>query len=147
MSALTTTIEIARPQDEVFAYVTDPTHFPDWQADVVKVETQEGYRPAVGARFTTTRRVGGAERTMTQEVTELSQPRRWVVEGVDGPIRPNASITVEPLDAERSRVTFTLDFAGHGVGVALAPMVRRLAAKGAPSSYASLKRLLEGGAA
>jgi hypothetical protein len=83
---------------------------------------------------------------MTQEVTELSHPRRWAAEGVDGPIRPSASITVEPLDGGHSRVTFTLDIAGHGVGVALAPMVRRLAAKGAPESYASLKRLLEGAA-
>ncbi len=146
MSALTGTIEIARPQEEVFAYVTDPTRFPEWQSDVVRVDVAEGYRPGVGARFTTTRRVGGSERTMTQEVTEFSHPRRWVVEGVEGTIRPNASVTVEPLEGGRSRVTFTLDFAGHGVGVALAPMVRRLAAKGAPVSHASLKRLLETGA-
>jgi uncharacterized protein YndB with AHSA1/START domain len=146
MTALTTTIEIARPQQEVFAYVTDPTRFTEWQGDVVRVDVEDGYRPAVGARFTTVRRVGGAERTMTQQVTELSHPRRWAVEGVDGPIRPSASVTVEPLDGGRSRVTFTLDFAGHGAGVALAPMVRRLAAKGAPASYASLKRLMEGGA-
>jgi uncharacterized protein YndB with AHSA1/START domain len=144
MTALTSTIEIARPQEEVFAYVTDPTRFAQWQGDVVRVDVEDGYRPAVGARFTTTRRVGGAERTMTQAVTELSYPRRWAVEGVDGAIRPSASITVEPLDGGRSRVTFTLDFAGHGVGVAVAPMVRRLAAKGAPESYASLKRLMEG---
>lgn len=144
MTALTSTIEIARPAEEVFAYVTDPTHFPEWQGDVVRVEVKGGYHPAVGARFTTVRRVGATERTMTQEVTELSHPRRWAVAGVDGPIRPNASVTVEPVDAGRSRVTFTLDFTGHGVGVALAPMVRRLAAKGAPLSYASLKRLLEG---
>lgn len=144
MTALTSTIEIARPPEEVFAYVTDPTRFPQWQGDVVRVEVEDGYHPAVGARFTTIRRIGATERTMTQEVTELRHPRRWAVAGVDGPIRPNASVTVEPLPGERSRVTFTLDFTGHGVGVALAPMVRRLAAKGAPPSYASLKRLLEG---
>jgi hypothetical protein len=40
-------------------------------------------------------------------------------------------------------VTFTLDFEGHGIGVALAPLVRRQAAKGAPVSYARLKKLLE----
>ncbi|MDQ7903846.1 SRPBCC family protein [Phytohabitans sp. ZYX-F-186] len=146
MTALTSTIEIARPPEEVFAYATDPTHFPRWQADVLRVDLGEGWHPAVGARFTTTRRVGGAERTMTQRVTELNHPYRWAVEGIAGPIRPNASVTVEPLDGGGSRVTFTLDFTGHGVGVALAPMVRRLAAKGAPASYASLKRLLEGGA-
>jgi uncharacterized protein YndB with AHSA1/START domain len=31
MAPLVSTIEIARPQDEVFAYVTDPTTFVEWQ--------------------------------------------------------------------------------------------------------------------
>ena len=87
--------------------------------------------PGVGTRFTTIRRVGGAERTMTQEITELDPPRSWAAHGVDGPIRPAASITVEPLDdGARSRVTFALDFVGHGVG---RPVVRRQATKVAPS--------------
>jgi hypothetical protein len=51
---------------------------------------------------------------------------------------------VEPLgDGTRSRVTFALDFTGHGIGVALVPMVRRLAARGAPVSYRNLKEILE----
>jgi hypothetical protein len=65
---------------------------------------------------------------------------------VDGPIRPSATVTVEPIDAAaRSRVTFTLDFEGHGIGVPLAPLVRRQAQKGAPVSYRNRKALLEGG--
>jgi hypothetical protein len=33
------------------------------------------------------------------------------VRGVDGPFRPSADITVEPLDGDtRSQVTFALDF-------------------------------------
>jgi uncharacterized protein YndB with AHSA1/START domain len=146
MTALTSTIEIARPPEEVFAYVTDPTRFPEWQVGVVRVHAEGGYRPEVGARFTTTRRIQGTERTSSQEVTEISHPRRWVVRGIDGPIRANATVTVEPLDGGRSRVTFALGFDGHGVGVALAPLVRREASKVAPVSYAALKRLLEGDA-
>lgn len=45
----------------------------------------------------------------------------------------------------RCRVTFGLDFDGRGVAAALAPMVRRIAAKGAPASHRRLKELLEGG--
>lgn len=37
MSALTHTIEIDRPPDEVFAYASDLLHFPEWQADVLEV--------------------------------------------------------------------------------------------------------------
>jgi uncharacterized protein YndB with AHSA1/START domain len=144
MAPIMSTIEIERPPEEVFSYVTDPTRFGEWQKDVVKVEMEGARPPEVGARFTTTRRVGGTERTMTQEITESRPPGGWAARGVDGPIRPSARITVEPLDeGARSRVTFALDFEGHGVGVPLIPLVRRQAQKGAPTSYQNLKRLLE----
>jgi len=144
MPAIVSTIEIACPPDEVYSYVTDPSRFIEWQNDVVSVRITEGRPPGVGCRFTTTRRIGGVERTMTQEITENSPPRSWVVQGIAGPIRPSAKVTVEPLhDGASSRVTFALDFEGHGVGVPLVPLVRRQAQKGAPTSYRNLKKRLE----
>jgi len=146
MAPIVSTIEIARPPDEVFSYVTDPTRFAEWQDDVVSVRVTEGRPPNLGSRFATTRRIGRDERTMTQEVTEVRPPTSWVVRGIDGPIRPSMRITVEPVhDGAWSRVTFALDFEGHGIGVPLVPVVRRLARKGAPISYRNLKRGLESG--
>ena len=147
MPPIVSHIEIARPPDEVFAYVTDPSRFPEWQHDVVRVDIQGDGLPGVGSRFITTRRLGGAERTMTQEITELDPPRRWVVRGVDGPMRPNADLTVEPLDGgTRSRVTIALDFEGHGFGKLLPlDVIRRMAAKGGARSYQNLKERLEQG--
>jgi Polyketide cyclase / dehydrase and lipid transport len=95
-------------------------------------------------RFTTIRRVGGTERTFTQQIIRNDPPRSWAAQGVDGPIRPHATIAVEPIDdGRRSRVTFTLAFEGKGLGVPLVPLVRRQAQKGAPTSYHNLKNLLE----
>ena len=146
MAPIESTIEIARPPDEVFAYLADPTRFAEWQHDVVRVDLEGGRPPGLGARFTTTRRIGGVERTMTQEVTEHRAPHRWAAAGVDGPVRPSASVTVEPLGAgTRSRVTFSLDFEGHGIGRPLLPVVRRQAQKQAPVSYRKLKQRLEAG--
>jgi uncharacterized protein YndB with AHSA1/START domain len=146
MPPIVSSIEIARPPDEVFSYVTDPSRFAEWQHDVVSVRLEGGRPPGVGSRFITTRRIGGVERTMTQQVTQISPPRSWAVHGVDGPIRPNANITVEPLDdGERSRVTFALDFEGHGIGKPLLPVVRRQTLKVAPTSYRNLKERLESG--
>jgi uncharacterized protein YndB with AHSA1/START domain len=147
MPPIVSSIEVARPPDEVFSYSTDPSRFAEWQLDVVGVRV-DGDRPlTVGSRFTTTRRIGGVERTMTQEVTEHLAPRSWVARGVDGPIRPSATITVEPLDGGAgSRVTFALDFEGHGIGRPLLPAVRRQTKRAAPVSYRNLKQRLEGGA-
>jgi uncharacterized protein YndB with AHSA1/START domain len=146
MKPAVTTIEIARTPQDVFAYVTDPTRFPEWQKDVVRVR-MEGDR-AVGSRFVTTRRIAGAEREQTQEITEMDPPRRWAARGIDGPVRAHASIAVEPLDeGARSRVTFALDFEGHGVGVPLMPLVRRQYQNVSPRSYRNLTTLLEGRAA
>ena len=95
-------------------------------------------------RFETTRRFARAQRTLTQRISRDDPPHAWAAQGIDGSIRPTASIVVEALDGgTRSRVTFTLDFEGHGLGVALLPLVRRQAARGAPVSYRNLKELLE----
>jgi hypothetical protein len=97
MPPIVSSFEIARPPEEVYSYVTDPSRSPQWQDDVVTVRI-EGNRPAsVGTRFTTTRRIGRVEQTSTQEITRLDPPRRWAARGVDGPFRPSAGITVEPL--------------------------------------------------
>jgi hypothetical protein len=107
----------------------------------------DGRPPAVGSRFTTTRRIGGGERTMTQEITEVSYPRSWAARGIDGPVRPDATVTVEPLaGGTRSRITIGLDFRGHGFGEMIVPIVRRMAARGGTASYDNLKELLDQGA-
>jgi len=141
---IVSTIEIARPPDEVFSYATDPSRFAEWQDDIVSVRVPEGRPLGVGSRFTQTRRIGGVERTMTTEITEISPARSWAARGVDGPIRPTVKISIEPLNGgTRSRATFALDFEGHGIGVPLLPLVRRQAQKGAPMSYQHLKKRLE----
>ncbi|PWR11687.1 hypothetical protein DKT68_04990 [Micromonospora acroterricola] len=139
MAPLVSTIEIARPPHEVFAFAADPRHFAEWQRDVVSVRMLDA------SRFATTRRIGGTERTITQRITRNDPPSDWAARGIDGPIRPAATITVEPImGGGGSRVTFTLDFEGHGFGVPIVPLVRRQAQKVAPVSYQNLRKLLEG---
>ena len=118
MAPITVSVEIARPPEEVFAYVTDPSHLPEWQESVVRVD-REGSGPASeGARVALTRRVGRIrEIDMTAEVTDVRPPTSWVVRGVDGPVRGMVRGTVDPLqDGQASRVTLVLDFEGHGIG-------------------------------
>jgi uncharacterized protein YndB with AHSA1/START domain len=147
MPPIVSSFEIARPPDAVWAYLTDPTRFPEWQRDVVRVEIEGGGPPALGSRFITVRRIGRVEQRMTQQITDSTPPRTWAARGVDGPFRPNASVTVEPLgDGTRSSVSIALDFEGHGIGKLLPlSVIRRMTAKTAPKSYRNLKELLERG--
>jgi hypothetical protein len=138
MAPLISTIEVARPPHEVYAYVTDPMRFMQWQRDVV------GVRMLDESRFATTRRIAGVEHTTIQRVTRDEPPHRWACEGVESPIRPHATITVEPVsDGTGSRVTFTLDFEADALGVTLMPLIRRQAEKKAPVSYRLLATLLD----
>ena len=145
MAPVVTDIEIARPPGEVFSYVTDPSRFGEWQQGVVSGHIEADGPPGAGSRCVMTRRIGGRERTSTSEITEISPPRTWKIRGLDGPIRANVSVTVEPLaQATRSRVTIQLEFEGHGIGKLLVPLVIRQARKEAPASCQHLKARLEG---
>lgn len=138
--------EISRPIEEVFDYVTDPSRFSEWQANVTGGHMSPG--PAqVGSMCTTTRRVGGAEREVTSRLVTMDPPRAWGVRGVDGPIRSIVNVTVEPLGSgDRSRVTIDLDFSGHGIGKVLVPLVvRPQSRKEMRANIARLKDRLEDG--
>jgi uncharacterized protein YndB with AHSA1/START domain len=144
VAPIVTSIDIARPPEEVFSYVTDPARLAEWQEGVVSTRTEESGPPGVGSRVTQTRRVGRGERTMTSEITDISSPTSWAVRGVDGPVRGMVKGTVQPLDGERSRVTIELDFEGHGIGKLLVPLVvRRQARNEMPTNMRNLKDRLE----
>ncbi|MEU4196934.1 SRPBCC family protein [Kribbella sp. NPDC026611] len=95
-------IEIDRAAADVFAYATDPEHFPEWHKDVVRVKIDGR---AAGAWFVTVRRIAGSERRMTQEITKNRPPRSWAARGIDGPAP--AAVSIERLDDSPCRATFS----------------------------------------
>jgi hypothetical protein len=150
MPPIVTSAEIDRPAAEVFAYATDPTRFSEWQHGVVDGRMDgpgdSGQAPAVGAICVTTRRIGGANRPSMSELVHIDPPRTWGVRGTDGPIRAAVDVLVEPVTDSRSRLTINVDFAGHGLGKILVPlMVRREARKEMPRNMAALRRRMEAG--
>ena len=150
MAPVVVTEEIDRPAGQVFACATDPALFSEWQKGVVDghMDGPAGGTgtPAVGARCVTTRRIGGASRPSTSELTHIDPPRTWGVRGTDGPIRAAVEVLVEPLSGSRSRLTISVDFTGHGIGKILVPlMVRREARKEMPDNVAALKQRMEAG--
>jgi hypothetical protein len=142
MTPLESTIDIDVDPEHAFAYMTDPPRFLQWQRDLVAVQKAEG----TGARGP----VHHDPLDRTQPAHDNPgdhrgrRPRRWSARGVDGPVRPNATVVVQPRDGGHgSRVTVILDFGAAGLAAALLPLVRRQASKLGPLSYRTLKEVLE----
>jgi uncharacterized protein YndB with AHSA1/START domain len=144
MSPIIAIVDVDRPATEVFAYATDPTRFAEWQAGVIDAHLDQPGSPQVGAKCVTTRRIGGAARPTTAELTHIDPPRTWRVQGIDGPIRATVDVNVAPLTETTSKLTIAVDFEGHGIGRLLVPLlVRRQAEKEMPINVANLKQRLE----
>ena len=145
MASLVHSVEIDRRPDEVFAYVTDPSRFTEWQAAVVSANAEGSEPMQRGSRLVMTRRMGNRDQTMTTEYTEYDAPRSYAFRVLDGPVRAMGKGSLESLgEGDRTRFTMELDFEGHGIGKLLVPLVvRRQAKKELAQSHEDLKRTLE----
>ena len=145
MAPISESIEIDRKPEDVFAYLDDVKRHGEWQEQIVDVQPQDDGPLRVGSRVTETRRVPGGDRTMTYEVTEHDPPRQSSFRVLDGPVRAVGTILIEPIGGgSRSRLTFTLEFKGHGLaGKVLLPVARTQARKQIPKDQTRMKELLE----
>lgn len=144
MTATVVSTQIDRPANVVFDYVTDPGRFHEWQTGVLDGKMANGGTPKVGDRCLTTRKIGFTKQSSTSELVHIDPPRTWGVRGIDGPIRAIVDVTVEPLDADHSTVTISVDFEGHGIGRILVPLVvQGQARKEMPANLAALQHQLQ----
>jgi uncharacterized membrane protein len=144
MARIVESIEIDRRPEEVFAYVDDLGRHGEWQEQIVNTRVQTEGPTRVGTRATDKRRLPGGERDITYEVTEHDPPRKVSFRGLNGPVRPIGTVTIDPIDGGlRSRLTLEFAFEGHGIGKLLAPLAAMTARKQIPKGHAKLKERLE----
>ena len=147
MAAIVDSIEIARSPEEVFAYLDQLERHGEWQSQIVSVRRDTEGPTAAGTRATDVRRTPMGKQSVTYEITEHDPPRRASFRGLNGPVRPRGTVTVEPAGEGRSKVTLELDLEGHGLlGKLLAPLARSQSRKLVPQDQQRLKERLEAGA-
>ena len=88
MAAITSTIEIARSPEDVFAYLDEVTRHGEWQDGLISARLETDGPVRVGSRVTEVRKIGGRELTMSYEITEHEPPHTFAFRVLDGPIRP-----------------------------------------------------------
>src|SRR5262249_2854781 len=79
-------VEIAKPQELVYALVRDLEGAPEWQPSLESVDVQAG---------TEIRRVGGRRQTATFLIVEDDAPRRLAITSEGGPARARATLAPE----------------------------------------------------
>lgn len=72
-------VEIHRPMEEVFRYISDPSTGPNWIKGVTKIELLDPLPIRVGSRFLATRQVGKRLTTEQIQVIEHSPSNRFGV--------------------------------------------------------------------
>ena len=132
--------QIARPPEEVFAYLTDVSNLPSWQSGVHSA-VLEGELQA-GARFLESRHILGRELRTTIEIEEYEPPRLFALRAIDGPVPFSVRHELEASEGG-TRLTVTGEGdAGLLPGFAAGIMARR-AEKQFRKDFERLKRLLE----
>lgn len=143
MAPVSESIQIARPPEDVFAYIADLSRHGEWQSQIqeIKVETEGPTR--VGTRSREKRKAPGFPAVWaTYEITAFDAPRSSTFRGIDGPVRVVGTVTVVPAEGG-SRVSLELDLVGHGFGKLFAPMARSQMRKQVPLDQQQLKERLE----
>ena len=126
------TIEIARTPEDVFAYLTDVSNLPAWQAGVKGATLRDG-------RVEETRSLLGRELHTTLEIVERDEPRLFILRALDSPVPFTVRHELEPTDGG-TRLTITAE--GDVPGFAAGLLARR-AEKQFRQDFERLKRILE----
>ena len=143
MIDVTHTAEIARPPDEVFAFVADQTNAPRWQAGLHEVRRLTPGPIRVGSEHQFARRFAGREIVSRNRFVKF-QPGRFVeFEIPEGWITGTASYLAEAAPSGGTLLTSRMSLSLRGPASLLEPILGRVLARDSRRDTAALKRVLE----
>jgi len=138
-----TEVVIERPCAAVAAYAGDPSHAPDWYANIDSVVWRTPAPVAVGSRLDFVARFLGRRLAYTYEVIEFVPGQRLVMRTAQGPFPMETTYTWQPLDNDRTRMTLRNRGEPAGFGRMAAPLLAAAIRRANHTDLAGLKRLLE----
>jgi uncharacterized membrane protein len=135
-------IEIARPPAEVFAFVSDHTNAPEWQADLHEVRRLTDGPIGVGSEHEFVRRFAGREISSRNRFVSFEEGRFVEFEIPEGWITGRASYLAEPSPGG-TLLTSRMSFELRGPIRLAEPLLARLLVRDSRRDEARLKELLE----
>jgi len=138
------TVQIDRPIDEVFAFVSNPANFPLWAGALVKESRQTSEGPVgTGTTFTQVNTLMGRRFVSEMRVVTCEPPDRFEYETTSGPIRFAGHYTFAPANGG-TRFTSVDETEPSGLLRHLEPLLQPFAQRQITINLNRLKAAIEG---
>jgi uncharacterized protein YndB with AHSA1/START domain len=130
------------PPEEVSAYAGDPTHAPDWYANIVSVSWRTPPPVQLGSTMDFEARFLGRRLSYTYEVVDLEPGRRLVMRTADGPFPMETTYVWEPV-VGGTRMILRNRGNPRGFAQLTGPLIEKAMRRATTKDLARLKALLE----
>lgn len=144
MIELTVSREIARPADELFAFLADMSNNPRWQRGMQRCTWTSEPPVAVGSTYEQYARFMGREIISTFEVIEFVPHRRIRIRTIQSPIPIDVTREVEPINDNSARVRAIIRGGPAGPLRLLDPLTKLMVRRSVRGDYERLANLLAG---
>jgi uncharacterized protein YndB with AHSA1/START domain len=138
-----TEIVIDRPCVQVAAYAADPSHAPQWYANIESVCWQTAPPVGLASRMDFVARFVGRRLAYTYEVVAFEPGQRLVMRTAQGPFPMETTYTWQPVDADHTRMTLRNRGEPSGFGKVAGPVMAAAMRRANVKDLAALKRILE----
>ncbi|GAA1429486.1 hypothetical protein GCM10009601_44930 [Streptomyces thermospinosisporus] len=142
-------IDIDRPIEDVFAYLADGRHDPEFSPRVLRIDKRPEGATQVGTVFHSTVKDAGMKSERDFEISEMTTPTRirWREVSHNTITAREGGYDLEPTADGGTRVRLFNVLEGHGVGKLLLPFAAGAARKDAPAFGRRIKAAVEASAA
>ena len=136
-------VEIDRPLQEVFNYVSDVDNYPQWMAHVLGVRKETPGPPRESDRFVVAIKSVGRRFETPYERTSYQADRRYTDRAVGGPIPGHQWHSAFEKAPNGTSYTRTVDVESRGVLKLLEPLQKRAADRQLRKDLQTLKGVVE----
>ncbi len=135
-------VEISRPVEEVFTYVSDPQTLPEWSGIVKEVRSEAQGTLREGDRYTSVAKFLGRTFETPLEVTAQEPPRRQSARSTGGPFPQEYTYILEEAAGGGTRLTLVAEGEPGGFFRLAGPLLERAVRRQFRTDLANLKDLL-----
>ncbi len=142
MIKLEHTVDINRPVEEVFSFITNHENDAQWRAGLVESKRTSEGPVGVGSTGTDVLQFLGRRIESSYELTEFEENRKLGFKTTSGPIPMEGGYTMESAGGG-TKVAFTIQGDSGGFFRLAEPILARMVKRQVVSDFGNLKDLLE----